>query len=381
MEGAAAVEESDHDKLSNGGRAKRHRRRLGKGIIYFRQIGPEDRQAVQTLHEQWFPVDYKPDFFDSLCNNSTMPGTNQPLYSCVACFKELDDVEFEAMYEKRERESCSMPSLLWSKGKKNSLTSKYYCNETNDECILWEGQQQLLDDDDDNNDDDSGTIQNENYSMSTMIDVNSDDCDTTTANDDVSRIKSLHQANEREKIKQFYSNGFRFDYCNSQHNNTGKEDADCNLYVNECGEFIAGCVVGSFLPSSMYSAKTGGRDETATLLVPDPDEYPQMFYIMTLGTSREFRRVGLGSILVNRVVDMIKSKQECGALYLHVIIYNEVAIKLYERLGFARVKRITGERSSALNFRDESQKIILAFTLTFVIYSSHFFQATTLSIL
>ena len=63
---------------------------------------------------------------------------------------------------------------------------------------------------------------------------------------------------------------------------------------------------------------------------------------MTLGTTREFRRYGLGSVLVNRVVDMIEEQEECGALYLHVITYNDGAIRLYEKLGFSRVKEIKG---------------------------------------
>jgi ribosomal protein S18 acetylase RimI-like enzyme len=90
--------------------------------------------------------------------------------------------------------------------------------------------------------------------------------------------------------------------------------------------------------------KSPGRDETAQLLVPDANTHNKMFYIMTLGTTREVRRCGLGSVLVNRVVDMIEERKEVGALYLHVIIYNECAIRLYERLGFARVKEIKGER-------------------------------------
>ena len=73
--------------------------RKRRGIIYFRRINPSDRKIIQTLHEKWFPVDYKPDFFDTLCNNTErikMPGLNncEPLYSCVACFKELDEDEF-----------------------------------------------------------------------------------------------------------------------------------------------------------------------------------------------------------------------------------------------------------------------------------------------
>ena len=152
-------------------------------------------------------------------------------------------------------------------------------------------------------------------------------------------------------MKRFYSNGFQFDNYNQQN----------DFYPNECGELIVGCVVGTFLPSSMHNVKTGRRDETAELLIADPDEYPEMFYIMTLGTTRDFRRVGLGSILVNRVVDMIRSKQECGALYLHVIIYNEGAIKLYERLGFSRVKRITGERE-ALNLESKMHSYLCSNT-------------------
>ena len=353
MEGS---EESVHENTSQHKGSAKRRRKLGRGIIYFRPIKPEDRSVIQTLHQQWFPVDYKPDFFDSLCNDRIMPGTNQPLYSCVACFKELDDLEFEEMYEKRERESCSM-SLFWQKEKYPS-TSRYYCNETNQECILWEGNSDVEEDDD------SDSTQSDNPN-STLNAGASHDCCVSTDNNDACRAASLHQQNEREKMKRFYSNGFRFDdnqnstFKNETSDKEQKEDKDvftkqskkddnC-IFVNDCGEIIAGCVVGSFLSSSMFNVKTGARDETATLLVPDSDEHPEMFYIMTLGTSRGFRRVGLGSILVNRVVDMIKSKQECGALYLHVIIYNETAIKLYERLGFSRVKKIRGEITYALD--------------------------------
>lgn len=347
--------------LSQSKEYAKRRRKPGKGIIYFRPIKPEDRTVIETLHKQWFPVDYKSDFFDSLCNNRIMPGTNQPLYSCVACFKELDDLEFEEMYEKRERESCSM-SLFWPK-EKHSSTYRYYCNDTNEECILWEGHSDVEEEDN------SYSTQSQNLNATIDAGASKNDCCVSAENDVVLPATSIHQQHEREKMKRFYSNGFRFDDCNGGFNpkstvrneTNDKEqtkdngvvtkqsnpDENCS-FVNECGEIIAGCIVGSFLSSAMVNVKTGARDETATLLVPDPDEYPEMFYIMTLGTSTQFRRVGLGSILVNRVVDMIKSKQECGALYLHVITYNTTAIKLYERLGFSRVKKIRGERAFAL---------------------------------
>lgn len=369
MEGA---EEFIHELSQRKGNTKRHRR-LGRGVIYFRPIKKEDRTVIQTLHEQWFPVDYKSDFFDGLCNDRIKPGTNRHLYSCVACFKELGDLEFEEMYEKRERGSCS---LFWQK-EKHPLTSKYYCNETNQEFILWEGNSDV-------DDENSEAIQNEN--PNSTIDA----CRVSTDNNDI-RITSLHQQKEREKMERFYSNGFRFDdnQNSTLQNNTTDQDQkgasdvsskhwnkndDCN-FVNDCGEIIAGCIVGSILSSSMHSAKTGARDETATLLVPNPHEHPEMFYIMTLGTSRGFRGVGLGSILVNRVMDMIKSRQECGALYLHVITYNETAIQLYERLRFSRVKKIGGEGTSALNLEQD----LMSFIFTNIVHFDPIFQVTTLS--
>mmetsp|Transcript_40481 Transcript_40481/g.71212 ORF Transcript_40481/g.71212 Transcript_40481/m.71212 type:complete len:221 (-) Transcript_40481:98-760(-) len=169
-------------------------------------------------------------------------------------------------------------------------------------------------------------------------------------------------------MKQFYSNGFRFDSNNgdachngdvSSSNGTNEQQQKGHAnnnnnkimegpYYNDNGERIIGCIVGSFLPSTMPSKQhissldtKLGRDETASLLIPDPHRHTKMFYIMTLGTSAEFRRCGLGSLLVNRVVDVIvRERGDCGALYLHVITYNEGAIRLYERLGFSKVKVI-----------------------------------------
>ena len=50
--------------------------------ISFRTILPEDRHNIQELFEEWFPVEYKPNFYDDLCNHQIM-GT-QELYTLVA---------------------------------------------------------------------------------------------------------------------------------------------------------------------------------------------------------------------------------------------------------------------------------------------------------
>jgi ribosomal protein S18 acetylase RimI-like enzyme len=44
-------------------KAKRHRDFPG---LYFRSILPIDRQQIQRLHEEWFPVEYQEKFYDTL---------------------------------------------------------------------------------------------------------------------------------------------------------------------------------------------------------------------------------------------------------------------------------------------------------------------------
>ena len=377
-----------------------------RGMIYFRPIQPCDRSIIQTLHEEWFPVDYKADFFDTLCSErKIMPGGAlgaQPLYCVVACFRELSDEEYEERdRRRREREgrresggNGSRWSSFWSRTKNDDIDIE---NDEEDEDYLLYELDDSQDDDSfprDNNGSDKersyqestsisdGSIQSQQSSETAPINgAKSTDKEGEDAIESGESVFSIHHCRERERMRRFYSNGFRFDSfdrdsatCN-HHSNTGDRerqtqqqkivarDKSSNTsnnkhtsneegpYYNDNGERIIGCIVGSFLPSTLPASKHRstldekiGRDETATLLIPDSTTYTKMFYIMTLGTTREFRRCGLGSVLVNRVVDTIEQKEEeCGALYLHVITYNDGAIRLYERLGFMRVKEIKGK--------------------------------------
>jgi ribosomal protein S18 acetylase RimI-like enzyme len=58
-------------------------------------------------------------------------------------------------------------------------------------------------------------------------------------------------------------------------------------------------------------------------------------YIMTIGVIDECRRLGLGSILVDKTIEMLQQNWTiCEVIYLHVIDYNESAIRFYERNHF-----------------------------------------------
>ena len=101
-----------------------------------------------------------------------------------------------------------------------------------------------------------------------------------------------------------------------------------------CGDSIVACIVGSKVDASNLSG------DTVDSLLSDPTRHKRMFYIMTLGTVKEFRKLGLATKLLKKVMDMVQEDRECGTLYLHVITFNVAAIRFYEKLGFYRVKEM-----------------------------------------
>ncbi|KAJ0605451.1 putative transferase transcription regulator GNAT family [Helianthus annuus] len=56
-------------------------------------------------------------------------------------------------------------------------------------------------------------------------------------------------------------------------------------------------------------------------------------YIMTLGVLAPYRGLGIGTKLLNHVIDL-SSKENIGEIYLHVQANNEDAINFYKKFGF-----------------------------------------------
>jgi ribosomal protein S18 acetylase RimI-like enzyme len=100
------------------------------------------------------------------------------------------------------------------------------------------------------------------------------------------------------------------------------------------GETIVGCVVGTFIDVE------NAPPDIVSELVLNPTRHTKMFYIMTLGSSEAFRKRGLGSKLIQDCIDVVEGIDNCGVIYLHVITYNDAAIRFYERLGFHRIQQI-----------------------------------------
>jgi ribosomal protein S18 acetylase RimI-like enzyme len=96
---------------------------------------------------------------------------------------------------------------------------------------------------------------------------------------------------------------------------------------------IIASVIGTFVPASSLA------ESLRSVLLSD-EKYSKLFYLMTLGCREEYRKEGWATTLVQRSMQHAMQDDRCGAVYLHVITYNYAAIRLYERLGFYRIKEI-----------------------------------------
>lgn len=68
----------------------------------------------------------------------------------------------------------------------------------------------------------------------------------------------------------------------------------------------------------------------------------QVAYILTLGVIKRLRRRGIATLLVKNLIQNLQSittmKNNCKAIYLHVLTTNMYAIRFYEKLQFQRYK-------------------------------------------
>ena len=62
--------------------------------------------------------------------------------------------------------------------------------------------------------------------------------------------------------------------------------------------------------------------------------------IMGMGVHREYRKKGLGSLLIEYIFDWVKNESIIAQIDLWVLSENHTAIRLYDRLGFHKVGEV-----------------------------------------
>lgn len=341
--------------------------------ISFRSVLPEDRTQIQELFEEWFPVEYKDDFYENLCNRQTMGA--QKLYTLVATtttttkttenernIKNSDDDQNHNQNQNHHDSPTSPRIIACLLGCKLNARK---LNEASRELLIpGYSRRRNINGNNGNNDNDNG-----NYSNNTKIDKVGDD-------------------NENNKNNKSDDNINDIDTYESENDDDNDNDND-NGNDNDSSSFI---------------------------------DLTEVFYIMTLGVIQEYRKQGLASYLVERALEdqivvavneddeddedqdehedehehehedfdeetagdydayddiychhksnnQTRSRQQrrrrrdkirttalsstemysphhnctncnCETAYLHVIIKNDAAIRFYEKLGFQRLREI-----------------------------------------
>lgn len=69
-------------------------------------------------------------------------------------------------------------------------------------------------------------------------------------------------------------------------------------------------------------------------------ENERAVYIMTVTVFEEYKRFGIGSQLLNELIDIHKKMKEIQFIYLHVQINNDLALSFYTKNDFKIIKTI-----------------------------------------
>lgn len=114
---------------NNNKNNKKRKTKKKKEKIIFRSIQPSDREMIQQLHEEWFPVRYQSEFYDDLVHGKMYP-TGDPLYTKVAVVVVImgdDDDDDESENDLQDLDTIALAG--------SSPTQPYYPSDKNDRIV------------------------------------------------------------------------------------------------------------------------------------------------------------------------------------------------------------------------------------------------------
>jgi len=146
-------------------------------------------------------------------------------------------------------------------------------------------------------------------------------------------LRSLEES-DVEELKYLHDQCFPLRYPESFYQTiTQKQNSDSSLF--SIGAIEDGRLIGALTARFIHISLCG-----ETNLINKNSGHTHVVYILTLATSPQVRRCGLGSLLLRECLNYASKFEKCGAVYLHVITYNHDAIKFYEANGFSRLREI-----------------------------------------
>lgn len=161
---------------------------------------------------------------------------------------------------------------------------------------------------------------------------------------DFQRIKDLHE----EFFPVRYNEQFFRDSCRGIGVNGGRLYTCLAVRSDEQSSFenitnfgvIGGTVVGFIF--AQFVPYADSEDKYIIKLKTNVRKREELFYILTLGVCKEYRRIGLGNKLLAQCTNYANQNPRCCCIYLHVIHSNSSAIRFYEKVNFLKFKSING---------------------------------------
>ncbi len=81
---------------------------------------------------------------------------------------------------------------------------------------------------------------------------------------------------------------------------------------------------------------------TEALKAPLDHEYRRVGHLVSIAVIEEYRRKGIGSLLLSETLRVMREIYKVHSIYLEVRVSNTPAIRLYEKFGFKKARIIKG---------------------------------------
>lgn len=164
---------------------------------------------------------------------------------------------------------------------------------------------------------------------------------------DIEETKNLHKEWFPIKYSDEYFNTI-FNSKEGKYFSIGAFYNIINEETKEKKEIIIGLALCEWIVGSDYFFKVLGK-ESALEISKNINYIEEVYsylkyddyhciYIMTIGILDEFRKMKIGSNIVERIINIGLSDKLCIGIFLDVIYYNYSAIKFYKRNEFKKVK-------------------------------------------
>ncbi|XP_006011105.1 N-alpha-acetyltransferase 60 [Latimeria chalumnae] len=135
--------------------------------------------------------------------------------------------------------------------------------------------------------------------------------------------------NDIDTVKKLCSDWFPIEYPDSWYRDITSSKKFFSLAATYKSS-IVGMIVAEI------KSRTKVHKEDGDILASSFHTDTQVAYILSLGVVKEFRKLGIGSLLLESLKDHISTtaQDHCKAIYLHVLTTNNTAINFYENRDF-----------------------------------------------